>query len=182
MSFINFGSHFEDIVPNNVLFTAVPKPKVDFVRESITEWTGKTDAEATRIESLTKLSKTKVEFLENLELLSIDKIREMEVCDRGQCYNEQWYLRRKGVITTSKVHEVITKMKKFRKGAESVANIWYLKENIYGMTFVNSNIPDLKHGRDMEIEAVNTFAEYIKNYHQDCIISECGLVLEETMP
>ena len=32
------------------------------------------------------------------------------------------------------------------------------------------------------IEAVNTFAEYITNYQQDCIISECGLVLDETMP
>ena len=32
------------------------------------------------------------------------------------------------------------------------------------------------------MEVVNTFAEYIKNYHQDCIISECGLVLDETMP
>ena len=34
----------------------------------------------------------------------------------------------------------------------------------------------------MEIEAVNTFAECIENYHQDCIISECGFVLNETMP
>ena len=34
------------------------------------------------------------------------------------------------------------------------------------MTFINSNIPALKYGRDMEIEAVNSFAEYIKNNHQ----------------
>ena len=34
----------------------------------------------------------------------------------------------------------------------------------------------------MAIEAVNAFPEYIKNYHQDCIISECGLVLDNTMP
>ena len=50
------------------------------------------------------------------------------------------------------------------------------------MTFVNPKIPALKHGRDRDIKAVNTFAEYIRNYHQDCIISECGLVLDETMP
>ena len=30
---------------------------------------------------------------------------------------------------------------------------------------------------ETEIKAVNTFAEYIKNYHKDCIISKCGLVL-----
>ena len=33
----------------------------------------------------------------------------------------------------------------------------------------------------MEIQAVSTFAEYIKNYHQDCIISKCRLVLDKTM-
>ena len=89
---------------------------------------------------------------------------------------------RKRVKTPSKANEVITKMKKVRKGAEGAVNIWSLKEKISGMTFVNPNISALKYGRDMEIEAVNTFAEYIKNYHQDCIISELGLVLNETMP
>ena len=48
------------------------------------------------------------------------------------------------------------------------------------MTFINSNIPALKYGRDMEIEAVNSFADYIKNNHQYCIISEFGLVLDKT--
>ena len=33
----------------------------------------------------------------------------------------------------------------------------------------------------METEAVNRFAEYITNYHPDCIISECELVLDKTM-
>ena len=50
------------------------------------------------------------------------------------------------------------------------------------MTFVSLIIPASKDGRDTEIEAVNTFGEYIKNYHQDCIISECVLVLDVTMP
>ena len=31
------------------------------------------------------------------------------------------------------------------------------------------------------MEAVNTFGEYIKNYFQGFIISEYGLVLDETM-
>ena len=35
---------------------------------------------------------------------------------------------------------------------------------------------------EIEIEAVNTFAENIKNYHQECIILKCALVLDETMP
>ena len=120
-----------------------------------------TDVGVTSIENLIKLSKTKVEFLENLDLLPIEKIRQIEVCTRGQCCNEQWYVCRKGVITTSKAHQVTTKMKKVRKGGGGVVNIWSLKEKTSGMIFVNPNIPALKYGKDMEIEAVNTFAEYI---------------------
>ena len=73
-------------------------------------------------------------------------------------------------------------MKKVRKGGGGTVNIWSLKEKISGMTFANSNNPALNYGREMEIEAVNTFAENFKNYHQVYIISECGLVFDETMP
>ena len=72
-------------------------------------------------------------------------------------------------------------MQKVRKGGAGVVNIWSLKEKISGMTFVNSNFPALKYGRGLEIEGVNTFTEYITNYHQDCTISKCALVLDKTM-
>ena len=85
-------------------------------------------------------------------------MRQIEVCNRGQCCNKQWYLCRTGVITASTAHEVITIIKKVRKGGGGVVNTWSLKEKISGMTFVNSNIPALKYGRDME--------KYITNYHQ----------------
>ena len=140
LSLIDFASALEEILPNSILFTAVLQPKIDFVGEIITEQAGETDAEATCIESLTKLSKTKVEFLENLDLLSVEKIIQIEVCTRGQCCHEQSYLCRKGVITASKAHEVITKMKNVRKEDGGVVNIWSLKEKFSGMTFVNPNL------------------------------------------
>ena len=59
---IDFASALEEIVPNSILFTAAPKPKIDFVREIITVWGGETD-----IDSLVKLSKTNMEFLENFQ-------------------------------------------------------------------------------------------------------------------
>ena len=92
MSFIDFASALEKIVPNSILFTTAPKPKTDFFQGIIEDWAGETDVEVTIIKILIKLSKTKVEFLENLELLSIEKTRQIEVCTRGQCCNEQWYL------------------------------------------------------------------------------------------
>ena len=84
---IDFASAFEEIVPNSILFTAVPKPKIDFVQEIITEWPGETGVEVTSIESPIKLSKTKVEFLKNLDLHLLEKIRQIEVFTRGQSYN-----------------------------------------------------------------------------------------------
>ena len=59
LSLIYFVSAFEKIVLNRILFTAIPKPKIDFVQEIITDQPRETDIEVTRIESL-KLSKTKV--------------------------------------------------------------------------------------------------------------------------
>ena len=86
---IDFASALEETALNSTLFIAVLKPKIDFVREFITKWAGETDLEVTSIEILIKLSETKVQFLENLDLLSIEKIRQIEVCTTGQCYNEQ---------------------------------------------------------------------------------------------
>ena len=62
---IDLASPLEEIVPDSIIFTSVSKPKIDFVREIITEWVAETDVELTNIESLIKLSKTKVECVEN---------------------------------------------------------------------------------------------------------------------
>ena len=60
MSLIDFALALEKIVPNSMVFSAVPEPNIDFVREIVTDWAGETDVEVTSIESLIKLSKTKV--------------------------------------------------------------------------------------------------------------------------
>ena len=101
---------------------AVPKPKAYFVQEIITDWAGETKVAIRNIESLIKPSKTIVELLENLDILSIEKIRQIEICTRGQHYNNQWYLCRKGVIIASKAHEITTKMKKVRNWGGGAVN------------------------------------------------------------
>ena len=79
MSLIDFASALEEIVPNSILFTAVLKPKIDFSQEIIEDWAGETDVEVTSIKSLIKLSKTEVEFLENLDILSTEKSRQIKL-------------------------------------------------------------------------------------------------------
>ena len=75
---IDFALFLEEVVPNNRLFTAAPKPKIGIVREVITDWAGETDVEVTSIESLMKLSKIKAKFLGNLNILLIEIIRQIE--------------------------------------------------------------------------------------------------------
>ena len=85
MPLIDFASALEQIVSNSILFTASLKPKIDFVREIITDWAGDIAVEVKSIESLTKYSKTKVAFQKNLHILSIEKVRQIELCTQGQC-------------------------------------------------------------------------------------------------
>ena len=54
---------------------------------------------------------------------------------------------RKCLITSSKAHEVVTKMTKVEKGGSGAVNMWSLNQNISGLAFVKPNIPALKYGR-----------------------------------
>ena len=56
---------------NSILITAVVKPKIDFVWEIITDWAGETDVELTSTKSLV------LEFQEKLDILSIEKNRQI---------------------------------------------------------------------------------------------------------
>ena len=59
-----------------------------------------------------KTLQNKIGVPENLDLLTVEEIRQIELCTRGQCYNEKWSLCRKRVITASKVQEAIVNMEK----------------------------------------------------------------------
>ena len=67
--------------------------------------------------------------------------------------NLQWakvkmnFENRKCLITSSKAHEVVTKMTKVEKGGSGAVNMWSLNQNISGLAFVKPNIPALKYGR-----------------------------------
>ena len=74
LSLIDFASVLEETGSNSVLFTAVPKPKIDFLREIITEWAGKAHLEVKNIGSLIKSSKSKVDCLENLDYFQYKKL------------------------------------------------------------------------------------------------------------
>ena len=60
-------------------------------------------------------------------------------------------------------------------------NMWSLNLKISGLVFVKPNFPALKHLRDMEIEAANTFIELIMGKHTHIKLSDCALFVDETL-
>ena len=51
MLLIDFASAFEEVVPKSILFTAAPRPKIDLIREIITDWAGETDVKVNTLKS-----------------------------------------------------------------------------------------------------------------------------------
>ena len=57
--------------------------------------------------------------------------------------------------------------------------MWLLCQNISRLSFTNPDLPTLKYGRNMEMEAANKFFELMKKKLKNLVISECGLFLDK---
>ena len=134
------------------------------------------------ISDVINMSKNMSDFKENLSVFTKENIETIEKITMCQSENEYWFEYRKWLITASKAHEVVTKTTKVEKGGGGTVNMWSLIQKISGLVFVKPNIPALKYGRDMEIEAANTFIVFIKGKHKDIKLSDCGLFVDGTLP
>ena len=102
---------------------------------------------------------------------------------RGQSDNLLWFSFRKGIITASKSHEVMTKKKKVGSGGGSVVNSWSLFQRVLGFTYKNPNIPALKYGREMERHAAEKYKEVPSGKeHKNLSLKQCGLFFDKTYP
>lgn len=177
----DIGKALQEVAPESILFTALPKPKVDFVREILTKNTC-IPPNVVSIDDILLMSENINTFKANLSKnMTLDNINLIEKCTHGQSSNETWYHFRKGVVTASKSHDVFTKMTKVNKGCISV-DLWPLHQKISGSVFVSPDIPALKYGRVMEENAVNHFFDIMKKKHKNLQIQECGLFLDKTVP
>ena len=168
-------------LPDSVLYSAIPKPKIDFVRDIVKPFVKSNDLVS--IDDIILMSNSVESFHRNLHRnINFSVIEKIEFVTRGQSSNESWFLYRKGVITGSKGHEVKTKMKKLKKGGGSYVNLWQLFQKISGLVFTNPNIPALKYGRSMEENAVNEFFNIKSKEHKDFKLIDCGLFLDNAKP
>ena len=53
-------------------------------------------------------------------------------------------------------------------------------QNILGLSFTNPDLPGLKYGRTMEMEAANESFELMKKKQKNLVTSERGLFLDKT--
>ena len=78
------------------------------------------------------------DFKENLKVFTKEHIKNIEKLTIRQNGIEQWFEYRKCLITTSKAHEVVTKMSKVQKVGAGTMNMWSLNQKIPGLVFANS--------------------------------------------
>lgn len=180
LTLTDISTALEKVIPNSVLYTAVPKPKIDFLREIVSE--ANIVENISSIDDIILMSNSKEEFFKNLATISSKEIKEIEKSTHGQNTNTAWYSFRKGVITASKGHEVKTKMAKVSKGTGGYVNMWNLFQKLSGYTFINPNIPALKYGQEMEMHAANKLEEILTATHKKPIMSDCGLFLKSEDP
>ena len=171
----------ENIKTDMILHSAVPKLKVDYLEEMIMNSDEKPD-DVPSIDDIFLISSNIQTFFDNLQMLMTpDNIMKIEQLTIGQSENLKWHLYRKYVITASKSHDVLTKMRKVQ-GVVDHVNMWSLFQKISGFIHVNPNIEALKYGRSMEVHAVNNFEEVFTNQHKDLKLKECGLFLHKDFP
>ena len=171
----------ETVAPLSIVFQAVPQPEIDFIREVIS--IQKHTTELVSVDDVILMSDNKQSFEENLlSNMSVKSIAEIEESTRGQSSNELWFSFRKGVITASRAHDVLAKMRKIKKDPSKCIDTWSLNQTISGMILTNPDLPALKYGHTMETEASNTFYELMKSKHSKLTVTECGLYLDVEIP
>ena len=112
------------------------------------------------------------DFIASLPIFDQGSIDILQNVTMGQ--SEQWFEQRKGRITGSVAHRVVTRMKTVARDPET--DTTNLLKSILGKTTPTDDIPALKYGRSMEPNAKIKYQEIMKdNGYADIKLQDCGL-------
>ena len=170
----------EKIAPESIVHTAIAKPEVDFfIEKSMNDASANENSiDTISIDDIIVMSSCITEFYNNMKQnMTKENVHIIENVTRGQSCNKHWFSLRNGVITASKGHDVMTKMKIVQKLSGGYIDMYALNEKVSGRIFINPDIPALKYGRDMEPEAANVFKEYkssIIKFTISCVVIFIG--------
>ena len=114
------------------------------------------------------------------EVLTAEKIVQIEQATVGQADNTLWHAHRKGRITASNFYKVKTKVESLRKDEKNTVSAEKLVASLIGECAPPRDLPALKYGREMEPVAKAFYLEIFKRNHKDVKYRECGLFIRET--
>lgn len=138
------------------------------------------ESEPPSLSSLADGASTVLQFLETIQIFNADMIAKIEKRTRGQARSEEWFAHRKGRITGSVVHSVLTRSRKLLAGKDE-DNAPLLKRLLYSSPDVD--LPALKYGREMEEEAKRCYIKTLKTFgHPKVQVMDCGLVVHSQYP
>lgn len=107
-------------------------------------------------------------------------VNDLERLTRGQSNNDEWFQHRKGRITGSVIHSVLTRSRRLLAGELDIDNTSLLKRLLY--TATNPDIPALKYGREMEDEARDRYIRLMKEHgHTGVKVENCGLFIDKDL-
>ena len=120
----------ETVAPHSIITSAVPKSDVYYEKE-LTVPALVTKSTIATMDEIITMSDNKFSFGKNLKTNIIEVIvTEIEQLTIGQNTNELWFKFRKTVITASKAHDVLTKMKKVNNGLKvDMCSLKYFRVN-----------------------------------------------------
>ena len=117
-------------------------------------------------------------FFLTLPTYSKDQVKNLEEKTRGQHENLMWHQHRIGRITGSIIHHVNTKVKSINSNSARSKDPMPLVQRILGKNTINSNLPPLKYGRQMEPTACVSYIQHQKaKGHVNVKVQACGLFI-----
>ena len=162
----NLAESLKNVSSESILLSAVPKPDVDLVTDLVKQQTDEFPENLCSVYKWIHKSVNIENYLANLFVdMSTETISEIELLARGKNNNKLWCNYRRGVITVFKAHFILTKINKILKPTGGCVYVWSLCQNISGLSFTNPDLPALKYGQTMEMEAENEFFELMKKKH-----------------
>ncbi|KAM7434120.1 hypothetical protein ABFA07_015724 [Porites harrisoni] len=114
------------------------------------------------------------------DVLTAEKIVEIEQATVGQAENPLWHAPRKGRITASNFYKVKTKVESLRKAETNAVSAKKLVASLIGEHTPPKDLPALRYGKEMEAIAKAFYFEIFKKNHKDVKYRECGLFIHET--
>ena len=114
------------------------------------------------------------------DVLTGEKIAEIEQATVGQAENPLWHALCKRRITASNFYKVETKVESLRKAGINTVNAKKLVTSLIGEYTPPGDLPALKYGREMKAIAKAFYLEILKRNHKDVKYHECRQLIGET--